>query len=89
VIAANRILTFADKICALVLMHYTVQVTDDFGRFDTRGRLLRFFEFNRYHIVRVETAGSRRRTEKWGGKDVGREDKLDASDSNRSSPVSI
>ncbi len=49
--ATDYIRTYADQIRPFISRSYTVLGTDGFGRSDTREKLRRFFEVDRYHIV--------------------------------------
>jgi len=51
VAASDYIRLFADQIRPFVHGPYTVLGTDGFGRSDTRAKLRRFFEVDRYHVV--------------------------------------
>jgi pyruvate dehydrogenase E1 component len=51
VAATDYIRTYADQIRPFISRSYTVLGTDGFGRSDTREKLRRFFEVDRYHIV--------------------------------------
>jgi len=49
--ATDYMRAFADQICGFLPKHYKVLGTDGFGRSDTRKRLRRFFEVDRYYIT--------------------------------------
>jgi pyruvate dehydrogenase E1 component len=49
--ASDYMKSFADQIRPFVPSHYVVLGTDGYGRSDTRSRLRRFFEVDRYHIT--------------------------------------
>ncbi|EIC30155.1 MULTISPECIES: pyruvate dehydrogenase (acetyl-transferring), homodimeric type [Methylomicrobium] len=49
--ASDYIRAFADQIRPYVSAPYTVLGTDGFGRSDTREKLRRFFEVDRYHVT--------------------------------------
>jgi pyruvate dehydrogenase E1 component len=49
--ATDYIKNYADQIRAYVPRRYTVLGTDGFGRSDTRAKLRKFFEVNRYYIA--------------------------------------
>jgi len=49
--ATDYIRAFADQIRAYVPRHYVVLGTDGFGRSDTREKLRRFFEVDRYYVT--------------------------------------
>ncbi|MEA3292676.1 MAG: pyruvate dehydrogenase (acetyl-transferring), homodimeric type [Pseudomonadota bacterium] len=51
VAATDYIHAYAEQIRAFVSARYSVLGTDGFGRSDTRGKLRRFFEVDRYYIV--------------------------------------
>ena len=54
--ATDYVRAFADQIRAFVPMRYTVLGTDGFGRSDTRAKLWRFFEVDRYYIAHAAVA---------------------------------
>ncbi|MBL1265543.1 pyruvate dehydrogenase (acetyl-transferring), homodimeric type [Methylomicrobium sp. RS1] len=49
--ASDYIRAFADQIRPFIKAPYTVLGTDGFGRSDTREKLRRFFEVDRYHVT--------------------------------------
>ena len=49
--STDYVRAFADQIRAFVPRRYVVLGTDGFGRSDTREKLRRFFEVDRYYIV--------------------------------------
>jgi pyruvate dehydrogenase E1 component len=49
--ATDYMRAFADQIRAFVPRHYVVLGTDGFGRSDTREKLRRFFEVDRYYVT--------------------------------------
>ena len=51
VAATDYVRTFAEQIRAYVPRRYVVLGTDGFGRSDTREKLRRFFEVDRFHVA--------------------------------------
>ena len=51
VAATDYVRAFADQIRAYVPKRYVVLGTDGFGRSDTREKLRRFFEVDRWHVT--------------------------------------
>jgi len=51
VAATDYMKIYADQIREFIPARYTVLGTDGYGRSDTRARLRKFFEVNRYHVV--------------------------------------
>ena len=49
--ATDYVRSYADQIRQFINRPYTVLGTDGYGRSDTRDKLRRFFEVDRYHIV--------------------------------------
>ena len=49
--ATDYMRAYADQIRAFVPRRYVVLGTDGFGRSDTREKLRRFFEVDRFHVV--------------------------------------
>ncbi len=49
--ATDYMRAFADQIRACVARRYVVLGTDGFGRSDTREKLRRFFEVDRYYVT--------------------------------------
>ena len=49
--ATDYMKVYADQIREFVSGHYSVLGTDGFGRSDTRERLRKFFEVDRYYIT--------------------------------------
>ena len=59
--ATDYIRAFAEQIRAYVPRRYVVLGTDGFGRSDTREKLRRFFEVDRYYVTVAALEGARRR----------------------------
>jgi len=68
VAATDYVRAFAEQIRPWVTNRYTVLGTDGFGRSDTREKLRRFFEVDRYQVVLATLAALAGDDPSWRGK---------------------